>query len=217
MSKYIDLTVPFDGKFRFKIEAEKKRSFERDGRQATTYTISAHAYTHIDAPLHMFEDGKSIDAFPVDTFIGEAALLDIPKEENEAIDAEDMERAGGHAKDGDIVIIRTGWLEKRWGKEEFGDSPYLTLGAAKWLVKLKARMACYDFAIDYIEREFFLKGFAKTEDFVIHRELLRNEVLNLENLNHLSAISRPRIKLIALPIYLQGFEGAPCRAVAVEE
>ena len=29
--------------------------------------------------------------------------------------------------------------------------------------------------------------------------------------------SRPRIKLIALPIYLKGFEGAPCRAVAIEE
>ena len=217
MPKYIDLSVPFDGRFRFNIDVEKKRSFEKDGRQATSYTISAHAYTHIDAPLHLFRDGKSIDAFPVDYFIGEAALLDIPKKRNEAICIEDMERAGKHAKDGDIVIIRTGWLEKMWGKEEFGDSPYLTEGAAKWLVKLKARMACYDFAIDYIEREFFSKGFAKTEDFIIHKILLENEVLNLENLNHLSKISMTRVKLIALPIYLKGFEGAPCRAVAIEE
>jgi arylformamidase len=217
MPKYIDLTVPFDGKFRFGIGVQRMRSFEKDGRQATTYTISAHAYTHIDAPLHMFKDGKSIDAFPVDHFIGEAALLDIPKKKNEAIGAEDMERAGRHAKDGDIVIIRTGWLEEMWEKEEFGDSPYLTEGAAEWLVKLKARMACYDFAIDYIERDFFRKGFAKTEDFVIHLKLLRNEVLNLENLNNLSYLSKPRVKLIAFPICLVGLEGAPCRAVAVED
>jgi kynurenine formamidase len=217
MPRYIDLTVPFNGKFRFRIGVERSRSFEKDGRQTSSYTISAHAYTHIDAPLHMFKYGKSIDIFPVDYFIGEAAVLDIPKKQNEAIGVEDMERAGIHAKDGDIVIIRTGWLEKMWGKEEFADSPYLTEGAADWLIKLKARMACYDFAMDYVERDFFRKGFAKTEDFVIHLKLLRNEVLNLENLNNLSKISKSRVKLIALPIYLVGFEGAPCRAVAVED
>ncbi len=217
MARYIDLTLPFDGKFRFKIGLERLRSFEKDGRQTTSYTISAHAYTHIDAPLHMIKDGKSIDAFPVDYFIGEAALLDIPKGKNEPIRAEDMERAGRHARDGDIVIIRTGWLEKTWGKDEFTNSPYLTEEAAQWLVRLKARMACYDFAMDYIEREFFTKGFAKTEDFVIHRILLQNGVLNLENLKNLSKISRPRIQLIALPIYLTGLEGAPCRAVAVDD
>ncbi len=217
MPNYIDLTLPFDGKFRFKIGLERLRSFERDGRQTTSYTISAHAYTHIDAPLHMVRDGKSIDAFPVDYFIGEAALLDIPKGKNEAIRAEDMERAGGHARDGDIVTIRTGWIEKMWGKEEYASSPYLTEGAAEWLVRLKARMACYDFAMDYIEREFFTKGFAKTEDFVIHRILLRNGVLNLENLNNLSKISKSRFQLMACPISLTGFEGAPCRAVAMAE
>lgn len=153
----------------------------------------------------------------MDYFIGEAAVLDIPKRQNEAIGIEDMKRAGRHAKDGDMVIIRTGWLEKMWGKEEFADSPYLTEKAADWLIQLKARMACYDFPIDYVERDFFRKGFAKTEDFVIHMKLLRNDVLNLENLSNLSRISKSRVKLIALPIYLVGFEAAPCRAVAVED
>jgi len=217
MARQIDLTVPFDGKFRFKIDFKRDRSFERDGRQATSYTLSAHAYTHLDAPLHVVKDGKSIDAYPVDYFMGEAALLDIPKGKDEPITGEDMERAGKHAKDGDIVLIRTGWLEVMWGKEGFSDSPYLTEEAAEWLVNLKARMAGYDFAIDYVERDFFRKGFAKTEDFVVHLKLLRNEVLNLENLNHLSKISGPRVKLIALPILLTGCEAAPCRAIAIEE
>ena len=69
-----------------------------------------------------------------------------------------------------------------WGKEGFSDSPYLTDGAAEWLIKLKARIAGYDFGIDYIEREFFRKGYADTKDFVVHLKLLQAEVLNLENL-----------------------------------
>ena len=217
MAKVIDLSVPFDGRFRFKIDIEHPRSFEKDGRQATRYTLSAHAYTHVDTPLHMLQGGKSIDAYPADYFIGEAAVLDIPKGKDEPITAEEMEKAGKHARDGDIVIIRTGWLEKTWGQEAFTDSPYLTEGAADWLVKLKARMGGYDFAIDYVERDFFRKGSAKSEDFVIHLKLLRNGVLNLENLNHLSSLSRSRVLLVAPPISLTGFEGAPCRAVAIEE
>ncbi len=217
MPKYIDLTVPFDGKFRFKIDFKKDRTYEKDGRQATSYSISAHAFTHLDAPLHMIENGKSIDMFPVEYFIGEAALLDIPKGKNEAITAEDMERAGKHAKDGDIVLIRTGWLEKMWGREEFTDSPYLTEDAAEWLVQLKARIAGYDFVEDYIVREFSRKGFAKTEDFVVHLKLLKHEVLNLEYVNNLSKVSKPRVRLIALPIMLQDCDGAPCRVVAIED
>ena len=217
MPKYIDLSVPFDGTFRFKIDFERSRSFEKDGRQASSYFISAHAYTHLDAPLHVIENGKGIDAYPIDHFMGDAAILDIPKGKNEAISAEDMARAGEHAKDGDIVIIRTGWLEKTWGKDEFNDSPYLTEDAADWLIGLKARIAGYDFPIDYAEREFFRKGYARTEDFVIHLKLLPNEVLNLENLNNLSKISKPRVKLIALPIMLKDCDGAPCRPVAIED
>ena len=148
MAKYIDLTLPIDGKFRFKVDFKKDHTFEKDGAQASSFSVSAHAFTHLDAPLHMVPNGKSIDSFPVDYFIGDAALLDIPKGKSEAITAVDMEKAGKHAKDGDIVLIRTGWLEKMWGKEEFADSPYLTEDAAKWLVKLKERIAGYDFIED---------------------------------------------------------------------
>lgn len=217
MPKYIDLTVPFDGKFRFKIDFRRDRNYEKDRRQSTSYSISAHAFTHLDAPLHMVKNGKSIDMFPVDYFIGEASILDIPKGENEAITAEDMKKAGAHAKNGDIVLIKTGWLEKMWGKDEFINSPYLTDDAANWLVDLKARIAGYDFVQDYIVRDFTLKGHAETEDFTVHLILLRNEVLNLEYVNNLSKITQPRVKVIALPILLQDCDGAPCRLVAIEE
>jgi arylformamidase len=93
----------------------------------------------------------------------------------------------------------------------------LTEDAADWLIGLKAKIAGFDFAIDYVEREFFSKGYAKTEDFVIHLKLLPAEVLILENLNNLSKISKPRVKLIALPIMLKDCDGAPCRPVAIED
>ena len=217
MPKYIDLTLPFDGKFKFKIDFKKDLTYEKDGIEASSFSISAHALTHLDAPLHVVPNGKSIDSFSVDYFIGDAAVLDIPKGKNEAITAGDMERAGKHAKDGDIVLIRTGWLEKMWGREELSDSPYLTEDGAKWLVKLKARIAGYDFIEDYMVREFSRTGRLKGEDLVVHQILLRNGILNLEYVYNLSKVSKPRVRLIALPIPLKDCDGSPSRVVAIED
>ncbi len=216
MPQYIDLSVPSDGKFRFKINTHKDRSYEKDGRQSTSYTISSHAYTHLDAPLHMAgPQAKTITDYPIDFFIGEASLIDVPRGKGEPITGADLEKAGKHCADRDIVLIRTGWLEKMYGRDEFTDSPYLTADAAEWLVKLKARIAGYDFVEDQIVRELTRTGSAPTEAFVVHLILLGNGVLNLEYVNNLSRIKVPRFQIFAVPINLAGFDGAPCRPVAV--
>ena len=216
MPTYIDLSLAFDGKVRFKIDFTKDRSYEKDARQSTAYRISAHAYTHLDAPLHMAgPEAKPITDYPVDYFIGEASLRDVPRGKNEPISGKDLERAGKHCQDGDIVFIRTGWLERMWGKEGFDDSPYLTEDAAEWIVGLKARIAGYDFVEDYIVRDLIQKDPVPTEAFRVHLILLRNGVLNLEYANNLSKIEVPRFQVFALPIKLQGLDGAPCRPVAI--
>ena len=217
MPKYIDLTLPIDGVFRFKVDFKRDLSHEKDGAQATSFHISAHAFTHLDASLHMVPTGKSIDVIPVDFFIGDAVLLDIPKGKNEAITAADMERAGSQAKNDDIVLIRTGWLEKMWGKDGYDDCPYLTADAAEWLVRLKARIVGYDFVEDYSVRDFHRKRRVEPEQLVVHQILLRDGILNLEYVNNLSKVSQPRFKVIALPLPLKGCDGSLTRVVAIED
>jgi kynurenine formamidase len=221
MPKYIDLSLTFDGKFgkfdkKFNIDFKKDRTYEQVGRQASSFTMSSHGHTHLDAPLHMAgPDTKTITDYPVDYFIGEASLINVPRGKNEPITGADLEAAGKHCRNDDIVIIRTGWVEKMFGKEEFIDSPYLTDDAAEWLVRLKARIVGYDFVHDYNARVFVRGGTVKTEDCTIHLILLRNGVLNLEFLNNLSKIEVPRFQIFALPIKLKDADGAPCRPVAV--
>ena len=104
-----------------------------------------------------------------------------------------------------------------WGKEQFNESPYLAEDAAWWLVKLKARMAGYDFNQDAATWKIHKKIPVKGKDFPIHLILLGNGVLNIEYLNNLSKVSKRRVKLIALPIMFAGCEGAPARVVAIED
>jgi kynurenine formamidase len=51
--------------------------------------------------------------------------------------------------------------------------------------------------------------------FPAHRELLRRDIVVLENLCNLGKVGRPRFTLIALPLNLRGTTGSPVRAVAL--
>jgi kynurenine formamidase len=42
----------------------------------TRITLGSHTGTHVDAPWHFLQEGKSIDMEPLDKFIGEAAIID---------------------------------------------------------------------------------------------------------------------------------------------
>src|SRR3982750_504309 len=71
----------------------------------------------------------------------------IPKQKWELVEPADLERAKPAIREGDIVIINTGW-HRRYAdsKEYFGHAPGLSKAAAEWLVKKKAKMVAVDTA-----------------------------------------------------------------------
>ena len=50
--------------------------------------------------------------------------------------------------------------------------------------------------------------------FELHKLLLKNEVLILENLVNLDRIQVKAFKVFVFPFKLEGMDGAPCRVVA---
>ena len=51
-------------------------TFEQHGFRETLLTMGSHTGTHMDAPAHMLRDGKTLDQFPADKYIGTAYVLD---------------------------------------------------------------------------------------------------------------------------------------------
>ena len=47
-----------------------------DGFFEKKITLFSHTGTHIDAPAHLLEDGRTLDYFPVDRYVGPAIVLD---------------------------------------------------------------------------------------------------------------------------------------------
>ena len=146
--------------------------------------------------------------------MGPACLLDFSsKGADEAISAQDLEAHAGLVRENDIVLLRTDFTDKFWGADAYlRNSPYLTGDGARWLVDKGVKAAGFDFLQ---EEEVKKIPDNVPENYVVHRTLLGNGIIQIEHMTNLSAVTQERFKVIALPLKMPGIEGSPCRAVAV--
>ncbi|PWQ94000.1 cyclase [Leucothrix arctica] len=108
-------------------------------------TTVMHSGTHIDAPAHVVPGAPFMDEVPLPYFFGTGVVLDIPKKKWEMITAEDLENATPKIREGDIVIINTGW-HKYYGDNQiyYGHAPGFGKEAGEWFVKKKVKMVGND-------------------------------------------------------------------------
>jgi arylformamidase len=103
--------------------------------------ISTHTGTHCDAPFHFFDDGLTIDRIPLEQYIGWASVLDVRgKAPGTAIEAADIEPLVQSVMPGDVVLLNTGWGQRRANTKEFlTEYVYCSGEAAELLVKRGVR------------------------------------------------------------------------------
>jgi kynurenine formamidase len=115
------------------------------GVLAWRFNMNPHSGTHMNAPIHLIQKGADLAQIPVDRFFGNGVVLSIPKGSYEVITAKDLEEAKPGVKQGDIVVIVTGWHHKYSDSlEYFGECPGLSKDAAEWLVKKDCKLVAID-------------------------------------------------------------------------
>ncbi|GAA0753762.1 cyclase family protein [Clostridium sartagoforme] len=181
-------------------------TIEKDGFNEKNLNIYTHTGTHIDAPSHMINKGKTIDEFNINEFIGIAIIIDISiiKE----VTLKEIMKYEDKIINCDFVILKTGY-EKYWGsKEYFNNYPSLTEDAAKWLCDFNLK----GIGIDAISIDKF-----DSIDFEIHNIILSRGKLIIENLTNLDIINREEFTLVATPLKIEDGDGSPVRAVAITD
>lgn len=168
-----------------------------------------HVGTHVDAPNHFYADGPGIDAIPLDRLTGHGVVVELPAVEFSKIQADDLEAATPKISEGDIVALHTGW-ESCWGTERWNRHPYLSQGAADWLVDRQIRLVAFDTATPDMAFDKRQAGF----DFPIHRTLLKAGVLIAEQVANLSGLVGSRVEFMFCPVPILDCDGAPARALA---
>lgn len=202
--------------------------WEEKGFVSNMVEMTVHAGTHIDSPHHFFRDKPSIEQIPVDTFIGEAIVLDLTAKghANAKIGPEDLDAAAlALAADGiaiapdAILLLRTDWPRSHAPTDPswWDESPCLTQAAAEWVVARKPRGVGFDFAQEekgaaheYEKADEILTGAMR-----VHRTMLPHIKFQIENLINLHEVPS-RARLIALPAKWKS-ESAPARVIALVE
>src|SRR5919108_6309833 len=106
--------------------------------QVSSVNQGLHTGAHIDSPLHVLKDGITTAEISLDQVMGEALVVDLSfVGPNHEVTIDDLRRGGADAvKPGDIVLLRTDWTDKMYGKwpDYFTQSPYCPPATAEWLV-----------------------------------------------------------------------------------
>lgn len=221
MSRIVDLTVTVGEETRSPPSTDMRVVLQRHHRgpgfwQVTSVNLSLHTGSHIDSALHCFEDGETTAEIPLDRVCGKAVVIDCSyMEPEQPVEVKDLERgsAGLDIREGDILLVRTDWTDRMWGKfpDFFVRSPYLTPEAAEWLLSRKPKAVGFDFFEEYSAR---LPDFT-SEDFVVHRLLLGSGLPLLEQTTNLGLLGKGRVDFYAPFFKIAGTEGAPARFFAV--
>ena len=123
------------------VRIERTSWAARDGFTMEKVEMRTHTATNIDAPLHFIPEGKTLDDFPIDKFMGEGIALDLtPKDPMEAITVDDIAPYESDIREDDVVMLHTEWdYDYGLTDEYLFEFPYLTAEAAQYLAEMKPK------------------------------------------------------------------------------
>jgi arylformamidase len=157
-----------------------------------SFSMCAHNGTHVDAPAHFIQDGKTVDQLGPEPFVGYAYVA----EHTGTVTAEDMRAI----------------LEK--ARQAGEDCCQRILIKGKATLSEDAARVLADAGIILYGNESQTVG-PETAPMATHRILLGVGIVLLEGIR-LAQVPEGRYLLSAAPLNLGGAEGAPCRALLLQ-
>jgi arylformamidase len=193
-----DVCYPGDAPFSRQVVSSIERGAAYN---LSNLTLSSHAGTHIDAPAHFIKGAKTIDRYPLKRFIIPAHVVDA--EDEESIEAQIFQNLD--IKSGDALLFKT--MNSMSGLSTSGSFSekfvYMSEEAAQWCVDLKVGLV----GIDYLSIDQY-----SDDDAPVHRVLLENDILILENIN-LREVPEGEYTLFCPPLKIRDAEASPVRAL----
>lgn len=158
----------------------------------SAFSMCAHNGTHVDAPYHFYEDGKTINEIALENFIGIAYVAN-----HEGIITAD-----------DAIAI----LEK--AREADPRSMKRILIRGKAVVSIESAEVFVEAGILLLGNESQSVG-PEDAPMEVHLKMLGAEIVLLEGIR-LEEVPEGVYYLNAAPINLGSVDGAPCRAILLE-
>ncbi|MFE2432613.1 cyclase family protein [Streptomyces sp. NPDC059373] len=205
-AKAIDVSLPIHPGMlhwgrRPEMEVVESRS-DGAASNVSRWRIGAHTGTHIDAPAHFIDGGKTVDQVDLSAMSGVARVLDLTHVKQQ-ITAADLDAAGLGSEQrvllrtsNSATVLRSPWKSPHW----VGLAP----DGAERLIEAGVRLA----GIDYLS----IEAVAYTTHWETHQLLCGSDVVILEVVDLLHTPAG-LYDMISLPVPLVGAEAAPAPTV----
>lgn len=208
--KIIDISVGIDTSFPVWpgdpiLELEQVSSIqEGEDANVSRLAMSVHSGTHVDAPFHFVDGGKTVEALNLNWLIGAVLVIEVP-EEIQAISAAWLKNI--NIPKGTIRVLFKTSNVKYWQEKPLvfhKDFVALDAEGAAYLVSKGIKLV----GIDYFSVASYYDGVPT------HQILLKAGIIIVETLN-LSNVEPGVYDLVCMPLKLMGCDGAPARCVLV--
>jgi len=235
-SKLLDMTYPYDENTVYWPNAKPFELKKGDWGitdagywyAANEYRAAEHGGTHVDAPIHFAENGRTIDQVPLQEWIGPAVKIDVVNKcdlnRDYLLTVEDIktcENKYGSIPDNAWVIMYTGIDTKFYPDKE------KVLGTSKTGPEAIPELSFPGFspeAVVFLIKERNITGigldtpsidYGQSTDFKVHQILFAADKLAIENIANLDKLPATGATLYALPMLIKDGTGAPARVFAV--
>jgi arylformamidase len=210
MPRIIDLTLTVSPRLRG-VQFEPCHIYERDGYNTRTLHLYSHSGTHMDAPLHFAAGDGTIDRLPLTHCLLPAWVADIGHLPPKAlISVADLGAVANRLQPGEGLLLKSGWSrhidEPQYYRDHF---PRISQELARWCIDRRVRLLG-------VEPPSVADVNDKAELTLIHKLLLGAEIVIVEGLTNLDALSHDRVLFCAAPLKIEAGDGSPCRAFAIE-
>lgn len=205
--KIIDISWPISDqmtayKDRRSTSIQSSKRWETDQVRESLITLGSHSGTHIDAPSHFLEHGKTVDAVDLNSVVGPCVVYDLTHCQ-EMITKQDLVQFAIQPLS--RILLKT--------KNSFCPATalfdisfvYLSADAAQFLVE--KQILCV--GIDYLGIERAQVGHET------HNILLSAGVTIIEGLR-LGHVVAANYQMCCLPLLISGLDAAPARAILLD-
>lgn len=190
------------------------------------FRSAEHGGTHLDAPIHFFENRQTVEELSIDQLTGRAAVINVKEKvadnRDYQIQVEDItgwEQENGELQEGVVILFNTGFAAY-WpdavsylGTDKKGEEgvaelsfPGIHPDTAKWLVENRSVKAV---GLDTPSLDY-----GKSIQFETHQILFEQNIPGFENVANLDMLPPMSSFVIALPMKIKDGSGAPLRLVA---
>ena len=173
----------------------------KEGANESKLDIYVHTGSHVDAPYHVLQDGKTIEKINLDKFMGRCVVLDFTKTKD-SITKNHLKNAKIKLQKNEIVLLKT--KNKAAKKFDFSFA-YLEKSGAEYLASKNIKAV----GIDSL-------GIERSQpNHETHKILAKKNIPIFEGLN-LSKVNQGRYFFYGFPLKIKKGDGSPVRAVLTD-